>query len=102
MPDQEDELELVLARSPGPGESAEAVLVGKQLYFPQQETDVDLLRLLRPYQDVQVLNLCHIGLRKDSQCGDVKWALFFCPIGKRKVDGSRSSKALFPTGHASM
>ena len=98
MPDQEDELELVLARSPGPGESAEAVLVGKQLYFPQQETDVDLLRLLRPYQDVQVLNHCHIGLRKEPQCGDVKC----CPIGKCKVDGSRSSKALFPTSHASM
>ena len=51
---QDDELELVLSKTPAPGESAEAVLMGKQLYFPQQETDVDLLRLLQPYKDVQV------------------------------------------------
>ena len=51
---QGDELELVLSKTPGPGESSEAVLMGKQLYFPQQETDVDLLRLLQPYKDVQV------------------------------------------------
>jgi hypothetical protein len=82
VPDQEDELELVLARSPGPGESAEAVLVGKQLYFPGQETDVDLLSLLRPYRDVQVLNLCHLALCKDLQCGSVKWALLCRPAGK--------------------
>ena len=54
LPFQEDELELVLSKTPEPWESSEAVLVGKQLYFPQQETDVDLLKLLQPYKDVQV------------------------------------------------
>lgn len=54
LPVQEDELELVLSKTPAPGESSDAVLMGKQLYFPQQETDVDLFRLLQPYKDVQV------------------------------------------------
>ena len=58
LPDQEDELELVLSKTPSPGESTDAVLVGKQLYFPQQETDVDLLKTLQPYKNVQVALLC--------------------------------------------
>ena len=58
MPDQDDELELVLSKTPEPGESADAVLMGKQLYFPQQHTDVDLLKLLRPYQNKQVWLIC--------------------------------------------
>ena len=51
---QDGELELVLAKTPAPGEDATPVLMGKQLYFPQQRTDEDLLKLLQPYQNAQV------------------------------------------------
>ena len=51
---QDGELELVLAKTPAPGEDATPVLMGKQLYFPQQRTDEDLLNLLQPYQNAQV------------------------------------------------
>ena len=51
---QAGELELVLAKTPAPGEDATPVLMGKQLYFPQQRTDEDLLKLLQPYQNAQV------------------------------------------------
>ena len=54
LPVQEDELELVLSKTPSLGESTAAVLVSKQLYFPQQETDLDLLKTLQPYKNVQV------------------------------------------------
>ena len=51
---QDGELELVLAKTPAPGEDATPVLMGKQLYFPQQRTDEELLRLLQPYQNARV------------------------------------------------
>lgn len=57
LPGQDDELELILAKTPEPGEAADAVLLGKQLYFAQQHTDEDLLRTLRPYKDVQARRL---------------------------------------------
>jgi hypothetical protein len=92
--DQEDELHLVLARSPGPGESAEAVLLGRQLYFPAQETDVDLLRLLRPYQDVQVPQTLPFGLSISTQCGVMKWALLCCLTRSYRQGTFRTQGAL--------
>ena len=73
LPVQEDALELVLSKTPSPGESADAVLVGKQLYFPQQETDLDLLKTLQPYRNVQVCLLIPLFQRRSSKAHSYQW-----------------------------